>query len=166
MSNFKQAVSAIVFRGNDVLLIKRRDIPVWVLPGGGIEPGESPEIAALREAYEETGFTVKIVRKVAEYQPVNKMTQVTHFFECEITSGEASLSSETREVAFFPLNALPKIMAPPHRYWVHDAAAKYQEVLKTPIQGASYGNLVKHLFLHPILVFRFLLTKMGIHINS
>ena len=32
----------------------------WSLPGGAIEPGESPEQAAVREALEETGYRVKI----------------------------------------------------------------------------------------------------------
>ena len=29
---------------------------LWVLPGGGIDPGEDPETAALRELWEETGL--------------------------------------------------------------------------------------------------------------
>jgi len=30
----------------------------WTLPGGGIEPGEHPEAAAVREVAEETGYDV------------------------------------------------------------------------------------------------------------
>jgi len=50
-----------------ILLVKRRDVPVWVLPGGGIEEGETPLQAAIREAKEETGFNIKVVRQVAKY---------------------------------------------------------------------------------------------------
>ena len=32
----------------------------WTLPGGGLEHGESPETACLREVWEETGFTVEL----------------------------------------------------------------------------------------------------------
>ncbi|MGB3330754.1 MAG: NUDIX domain-containing protein [Thermomicrobiales bacterium] len=42
---------------DDVVSIERpalRDL--WVLPGGGIDPGEDPETAALRELWEETGL--------------------------------------------------------------------------------------------------------------
>jgi 8-oxo-dGTP pyrophosphatase MutT (NUDIX family) len=43
-----------------VLLILREDFRIWALPGGGLEAGETPEQTALREAYEESGFEVKI----------------------------------------------------------------------------------------------------------
>ncbi|NBO24836.1 MAG: NUDIX hydrolase, partial [Chlamydiae bacterium] len=39
-----------------VLLIKRRDVPVFALPGGGVESNESAEEAAIREMGEETGL--------------------------------------------------------------------------------------------------------------
>jgi 8-oxo-dGTP pyrophosphatase MutT (NUDIX family) len=162
----QQAVSVAIFQNDQVLLIKRRDIPVFVLPGGGIEPGETPEDAACREALEETGYEVTIVRKVAEYTPVNSLTQLTHFFECAILSGTPTKGAETKEIAFFPLNSLPKFLVPPYPGWISDAAAKHPYLIRKPVEGASYAALLKNLILHPILVFRFLLTKIGIHINS
>lgn len=33
----------------------------WTLPGGGLEPGEHPEAAVVREVLEETGFDVEVV---------------------------------------------------------------------------------------------------------
>ena len=42
---------------DDVVIIERPDLrDLWVLPGGGIDPGEDPETAALREVWEETGL--------------------------------------------------------------------------------------------------------------
>ena len=164
----KQAVCGILFDSSreKVLLIKRRDIPVWVLPGGGIEPGESAEQAIVREIQEESGYTVKIQRKIAEYLPVNAFTQFTHFFECAILSSGAFSENETKEMRFFPLNDLPSYLAPPYRGWIDDAVAQHPHLLRKKIAGVSYWVFLKLLLLHPCCVFRYLLTRIGIHLNS
>ena len=161
-----QAVYGIFFNEtrSEVLLIKRRDIPVWVLPGGGLEKGESPEEGVIREMSEETGCQSAIVRKVAEYLPVNKLTKLTHFFECRILSGMIKTGAETKAIRFFPLNALPDL-PPPYEGWIRDASTNHPTVLRKKIEGVSYKVLIKLLFQHPILVSRYLLTKLGIHVN-
>jgi 8-oxo-dGTP diphosphatase len=166
MQEEKQAVYGIVFNESrtEVLLIKRLDIPVWVLPGGGLDPGELPEVGAVREVLEETGYVSTVVRKVAEYLPVNKMTQFSHLFECRIESGSPKTGPETKEVRFFPLNALPAL-PPPYEGWIRDAAANHGAMLRKRIEGVSYWVLFKLFAMHPILVGRYLLTKLGIHIN-
>lgn len=40
--------------------------PAWQMPQGGIDPGEDPRTAALRELQEETGITPDLVRLEAE----------------------------------------------------------------------------------------------------
>ncbi|WP_395139906.1 NUDIX hydrolase [Armatimonas sp.] len=72
MSNFPQrapdGVQVVVSDSeNRVLLQKREDFRLWSLPGGKIEPGETPEVAAVRELQEETGFTVSLTRCVGFY---------------------------------------------------------------------------------------------------
>ncbi len=162
----RQAVCGIIFnKKNEVLLIKRRDIPVWVLPGGGIEERETPEQAVIRELFEETGYTTQIVRQVAKYFPYNKLTRVTYFFECEILSGKPYRGPETKDVEFFSLNNLPKYLPPPYPGWIADAYKKEPPVCKM-IEGTSYLQLVKFLFQYPLLTLRFLLTKIGIHFNA
>jgi 8-oxo-dGTP diphosphatase len=57
------AVSAAIFRGNEVLLIERGTgllRGLWSLPGGHIEPGEPAIAAAVRELEEETGVAAEI----------------------------------------------------------------------------------------------------------
>ena len=49
-------VPAVLVDGDKVLLVKHTYTPGWQFPGGGVEPGETAEAAAAREALEETGY--------------------------------------------------------------------------------------------------------------
>ncbi|MFY9783599.1 MAG: NUDIX domain-containing protein [Acidimicrobiales bacterium] len=53
----------ILIRGEEVLLVRSSspliNPPLWWLPGGGIDFGESPEETLLREFHEETGLSVR-----------------------------------------------------------------------------------------------------------
>lgn len=164
----KQAVYGILWSQDrkKILLVKRRDLPVWVFPGGGLDEGETPEEGVLREVEEETGLKVKILRKIAEYLPVNRMTQKTHFFECTVVKGTPKTSSESKEIAFFGLDQLPKRLPPPFPGWIQDALLGQDSVLIKPIEGVNYLVLVKLALSHPILVARYFLTKIGIRFNE
>ena len=140
-----------------VCLVQRQDIPVWVLPGGGIETGEEPSKAAIREMEEETGYRVSIVRKIGEYSPVNCFSKPTHLFEVEITGGSPRCSEETKDVRFFSLEKLPKLLPPPHLHWIEDAKENHPKILQKKIQGTSYWTFARLLLFHPILTSRFLL---------
>lgn len=60
---------AIVVEGDRILLVKthleNRDD--YELPGGGIEESETPEEAAVRELFEETGIEGEIIRLASKY---------------------------------------------------------------------------------------------------
>jgi 8-oxo-dGTP pyrophosphatase MutT (NUDIX family) len=67
----------VVDEHRNVLLIRARDLrnrPVWTLPKGALNEGESAEAAALREVREETGYRCEVVR---ELEPV------TYWFQRE-----------------------------------------------------------------------------------
>jgi 8-oxo-dGTP diphosphatase len=162
-----QSVAGIIFSPcrTSVLLIQRRDVPVWVLPGGGIERGESPETAIEREILEETGFTVKVTRLVGYYTPINRLTKETNLYECSILKGEAALSAETKGVRFFPLNELPPLMPPPYLEWIEDARLDLPPIEKK-LTGVTYPIFLKNLLLHPLLALRFLLARLGLPINT
>lgn len=59
--HFCASVFVINPENKKILLIKHKKFNKWVQPGGHIEDDETPEEAALREVYEETGVRVKLL---------------------------------------------------------------------------------------------------------
>ncbi|MGI2328481.1 NUDIX hydrolase [Planococcus sp. YIM B11945] len=78
--------SAVLIKDKRVVLIKRvrEESTYYVFPGGGIEPGETPEQAAEREAYEELG--VEILAK--ECLAIVQHNGTQFFFLAELLSGD------------------------------------------------------------------------------
>lgn len=78
----------VLIKDKQVALIERHraGLNYFVFPGGGVDEGESPEQAAVREAMEELGIEVTILQKVAEIQLGPKSRQV--YFLVEQTGGE------------------------------------------------------------------------------
>ena len=58
----KHSGRVVILKDNEVLLIKRvkNDRTYYVFPGGRAEQGETPEMTAMREAYEELGVQVEL----------------------------------------------------------------------------------------------------------
>jgi 8-oxo-dGTP pyrophosphatase MutT (NUDIX family) len=160
-----ESVVCILILDEKALLIQRRDIPVWVLPGGGIDPGETPEHAAVREMEEETGLQVEIVRKIAEYTPINRLARFTHFFEVRKVGGKLSTGSETYDVKFFHQTCLPKRLPEFQKEWIRDAFLYAPDVLQKKLTYITYWKLFTTLLRHPLTVIRYLLTKLGLHFN-
>lgn len=163
----KKSVAAAIFEGGKgkVLLIKRRDIPIWTLPGGGIEQGEDPETAVIREVEEETGYKVRVSRKVGEYYPPNKLTSYTYLYECAIVSGTPTIGLETKEIQFFSFDQLPHLTPPPYPEWILDTLSSYPYPILKKLSGVNYVLLLKTFMMNPSIVIRFLLTRFGIHFN-
>ena len=67
--NIKKASrTVIVDENNFIALIDVRDGEYYKIPGGGIEAGETEEDAAKREALEEAGCEISIIKKIGEQQ--------------------------------------------------------------------------------------------------
>src|SRR5215203_435141 len=89
-----------------VLLIRRASDPYegqWALPGGFVEVGETLEAAAAREAEEETGLKVEIVRLVGVYSDPDRDPRghnVSCAYLARSTEGEPSAASDAAEASF------------------------------------------------------------------
>lgn len=65
----RTGVYAILPRGRDVLLTyQAAPVPEFQLPGGGIDPGESPLHALHREVLEETGWHIAAPRRLGAFR--------------------------------------------------------------------------------------------------
>jgi mutator protein MutT len=78
----------VLIKDNKVALIERHraGLDYFVFPGGGVDAGESPERAAIRETMEELGIEVAILQTVAEIQFGSKSRQI--YFLVEQIGGE------------------------------------------------------------------------------
>ncbi|MGL4336436.1 MAG: NUDIX hydrolase [Turicibacter sp.] len=139
------AFAVIINEEKKVLLVKRRDYPIWDLPGGRVDPGESVVDCAIREAKEETGVDIKVMEKVGEYiRP--KFDDIQHVFTGEITGGELFLKTdESCKIAFFPLDRLPMLMVPNRRHQIKDYVSGKREIIKTLNDDNKWVNMIQKL---------------------
>ena len=117
MSRREISAGCVIFRpagdGVEVALIQPRDREAWALPKGVIEPGETAEKAAAREALEETGLSGDIVAKidtikysyVAKWEdPPTRIFKIVTFYLLRCTGGDVSKhDKEVDQVAWFPI---------------------------------------------------------------
>lgn len=83
----------------------------WTVPGGKIEYGEKIEDAVKREAKEETGLDVEIVKLINIDEAI--MGQEKHYiflnYLCKIISGEARSGSDAVDIKWFTKKELDTI---------------------------------------------------------
>ena len=113
----------IAVRPKTVVLIRRKNPPEgWALPGGFVDWGESLEHAAIREAKEETGLDVQLVRQFHSYSDPARDPRhhtITTVFEATAT-GEPEGMDDAAEARVFAWDALPQPLVFDHAQILQD----------------------------------------------
>jgi len=110
-------VTAVVTRGDEILLVRRADNGEWTPITGIPEPGEEPARAAARETMEETGVEVSVDRLASTsahpgivHVNGDRASYLDLTFACTYVSGEAHVADdESRDVRWFPQDAMPEM---------------------------------------------------------
>ncbi len=109
-------VRAAVFDARERLLMVREtsDGGRWTLPGGWADVNRSAAENVVKEALEESGYTVRVLKLAALWDrtqqghPAGVFSCAKVFFVCEPTGGAATTSHETSAVAWFAEADLPQ----------------------------------------------------------
>lgn len=123
MRNPVPTVDIIIETGGGVVLVRRKNPPHgWALPGGFVDYGESLEEAAVREAREETGLSVELIRQFHTYSDPGRDPRQHTITTVYVARAEGRLRAgdDARAAEVFTEETLPREIAFDHRQILED----------------------------------------------
>ena len=115
---------------NRVLLCLRNDFDIWNVPGGGVEDGEAPWEAVVREVREETGLNVAVEKLIGIYAKPDE-NDLVFSFKCKVISGNMQINEEAREIKYFHSHELPRNIPQKQVARIKDYLANNESVVMT-----------------------------------
>ena len=129
-----QGAGALIFNDVGHVLLIRQNYGgrYYALPGGAIEPGESPHAAAIREVLEEAGVEIRLERLIGLYTAPSRGRWLAFAFLGVIERGRPTVvdPAEIAEVGWFDVERLPESLYDSARYAIKDARAGAYGVLR------------------------------------
>ncbi len=124
MKHFCASAFVINPENKKILLVKHGDYDKWVQPGGHIEENETPEEAATREVYEETGIKITLKgehfpREEDLIRPLgiqcnrknngNRFIDIIYWGEPNNPRAELKINDESIEIGWFSRTELDRM---------------------------------------------------------
>lgn len=115
--------AAVLDENRHILLVQEASSGQWTLPGGWADLNQSPARNAAKEAWEESGIEVEVIKLIACWDKdlQGHPRQPEHVYKlvflCRPIGGMLTTSHETIAAAYFPADALPELC--PHRAAKH-----------------------------------------------
>ncbi len=127
-----------------IALARERDFPLFVLPKGGVERGESLEEAARREIAEEAGLTDLHLlcplgaRERLSHDKARWITVHYFLFITRQTAGTPTDSDHHYGLWWYPLEALPELLWPEQLDLIQTRAGQIEQLVRQA--GADAGS--------------------------
>ena len=124
MKHFCASAFIINPKNKKILLVKHSDYDKWLQPGGHIEDDETPEEAAVREVYEETGLKITLIgehfpREEDLIRPLgvqcnrkqdgNRYIDIIYAAKPNSDNIELKINDESTEIGWFSRNELDRM---------------------------------------------------------
>lgn len=116
-------VDVIIEVEGGIILIRRKNPPLgWAIPGGFVDYGETLEDAIIREAKEETGLDIELIRQFHTYSDPKRDPRHHTISTVYVAraSGKPEAGDDAKEIGIFTKNTLPEDIAFDHRQILED----------------------------------------------
>jgi 8-oxo-(d)GTP phosphatase len=129
--------------GIEVAVIHRPRYDDWSLPKGKVDPGETEPVTAVREIYEETGYTALLGRRLGSVSyDIPQGKKRVWYWAAQATGGDFVHNAEVDKLIWLPVDAATDQLQYPHDRKVLQRFAKHPPDTKTVliVRHATAGS--------------------------